>query len=362
MCDAQEDSPVVPPWSGFGIEVNPFVGKVFKHEAKFRLPIPAISSGLDVDFVLHSYGKKVWEQCRKYPTIGLGITYTNYGNDQVYGRCAGVYPFIELPLVKGNRLEWIFRIGDGIGYVTKHFQRTYPVDTINGAIGSNLNDFAFFSTDLHWHVNKHLDVQLGAQFTHISDASHDKPNLGVNLYGGHAGLSYFPVTSRPVCIRQKFVPLKNRLLVQARLSMAFVSSEAPGGPLYPVYIASGYVSRRWKSKNKMFAGVDYSYHNEIYAFLRNNEIDPGKEKQNSWKSAVFFGNEFLLGRLGVILQVGVYIKEAALRQDPYYEKIGGHYYLVQKEHGPIKEFFLSAMLKTHKTVAELGEFGIGFGF
>ncbi len=361
-CNAQEDIPTIPPWSGFGIEVSPFAGKVFKHEAKFRLPIPAISTGLDVDFILHSYGKKAWEQCRKYPTIGLGITYTDYGNDAVYGRCVGIYPNIELPLVKGKNLEWVLRIGDGLGYVSRHFQRVAPVDTINGAIGSHVNDFAFFSTDLHWHIDKHWDVQLGAHFTHISDASFDKPNLGVNLYGGHLGLSYFPVTSRPVCIRRKFEPLRNRWLVQTRLSMAFVSSEAPGGPLYPVYLASGYVSRRWKGKNKMFAGIDYSYHNDIYAFLRNNEIDPGQEKQHSWKSAIFFGNEFLLGRVGLILQVGVYVKQAYLKQDPYYEKIGGHYYLVQKEHGPIKEFFLSAMLKTHKTVAELGEFGIGFGF
>ncbi len=362
MVIGQESQQVLPPWSGFGIEVNPFIGRVFKHEAKFKLPIPDLSTGLDINLTLHTYGKKAWQQSRNYPTLGLGITYTNYGIDSVYGQCIGVYPNVIIKLIKGKNLEWTLKLGDGVGYVTRHFKRTFPVDTLNGAIGSHINDFAFFSTDLRYHINNHWDMQMGAHFTHISDASYDKPNLGVNLYGGHLGFTYFPVTSKPQHIKRTTVPLKNRLLVQARMSMAYVSSEAPGGPLYPVYLASGYVSRRWKNVNKMFAGIDYSYHSDVYAFLRNNEIVPGQERQYSWKSAVFFGNEFLVGRVGVVLQVGIYIKQAYLVQDAYYEKIGGHYYLIQKENGPIKELFISAFLKTHKTIAELGEFGIGFGF
>jgi hypothetical protein len=350
------------PWAGFGTEVNVFAGKVFKHEAKFRLPIPALSMGVDVDFLLHTYGKKTWEQYRKYPTIGLGITYTNYGIDSIYGQCVGIYPNLTIPIIRGKNIEWTLRLGDGIGYVTKHFRRVKPIDTINGAIGSNVNDFAYFSTDLRYHINNHWDVQVGGNFTHISDASFAKPNLGVNLYAAHVGLAYYPVTSRPARIARERVHLKNRYLAQARLGMAFVSNEAPGGPRYPVYLTSAYVSRRWKNVNKMFAGIDYSYHSEIYAFLRNNEIFPGTEMQHSWKSAAFFGNEFLIGRVGVILQIGIYIKEAELRQDPFYEKVGGHYYFVQKEKGPVKEFFFMAYLKTHRTVAELGEFGIGFGF
>ena len=91
-------------------------------------------------------------------------------------------------------------------------------------------------------------------------------------------------------------------------------------------------------------------------------MDKGHEAQNSYKSALFVGNEFLLGRLGVVLQLGVYLQQSAIPIDPVYEKVGGHYYLVQKEQGPIKEVFISAFLKAHRTVAELGEIGFGVGF
>jgi len=362
VCHAQDVSQSVKPWSGFGIEATILAEKVYKHEAKFTVPLPALSTGIDVNLMLHTYGRKSWEQRRRYPTIGIGITYINYGIDSIYGRCVGIYPNIELPLIRGKSLEWTLRIGDGIGYVTKRYSRVNPVDTLNTAIGSHINDFFSFSTDLRYHVNHHLDVQIGGNFNHISDASYHKPNLGVNTYGAHIGVRYFPVTSRPPRIERQLAPLKNRWLIQGRLSMSLVASEAPAGPLYPVYIAAGFVSRRWLSKNKMFAGIDYSYHTDVYAFLRNNEIYPGTEKQNSYKSAVFIGNEFLLGRVGVVFQVGVYTHQAYLKQDGFYQKIGGNFYLVQKEKGPIKELFLSALLKTHRIVAELGEIGIGAGF
>lgn len=350
------------PWSGFGIETNVIAGKVVKHEHKFTLPIPALTTGLDINLLLHTYGKKAWQQRRGYPVIGMGFSYINYGIDSIYGRCFGMYPNIIIPLVKGKNLEWTLRLGDGIGYVTKTYRRTSPVDTINVAIGSHINDFAMIMTDLRYHINQHLDIQLGANITHISDGSFHKPNLGINMKGAHIGIRYFPVTSKPACIEHKPGLLKNRWLVQFRGSLARISSYTPGGPLYPVYIASGYISRRWLGKNKVFSGIDYSYHENIYAYLRNNNLVPGSEMQNSYKSALFAGNEFLVGRVGIVLQAGVYLKQAYIKLDPVYEKIGGNYYFVQKEHGPIKEFFLSAFVKTDITVAEFGELGLGVGF
>jgi len=352
----------VQPWSGFGIEATTTAGKVIKHEAKFTLPIPELSTGLDINLLLQTYGKKEWEQRRHYPLIGLAFGYVNYGIDSIYGRCFSMYPNIIVPIISGKKLTWDLRMGDGIGYVTKTYHRTAPVDTINVAIGSHINDFARFMTDLRYHINNHWDVQVDGNITHISDGSFHKPNLGINMIGAGIGVRYSPVTSRPPHIVRDLKPLKNRWLVEFRGTMAYVSSYTPGGPLYPVYLATGYVSRRWHSKNKFFGGIDYSYHENIYAYLRNNSLEPGHEAQNSYKSAVIAGNEFLLGRLGIVLQAGVYLRQAYIKQDPIYEKIGGNYYFVQKEHGPIKEFFLCVYVKTDLSVAELGEAGIGIGF
>jgi hypothetical protein len=252
----------------------------------------------------------------------------------------------------------------GIGYVSRYYTRAPVWDTANIAIGTPLNNYTLFMTDLRYRLNKNWDLQLGANFSHISNAAFRAPNLGVNLYGAHIGLRYFPVTSTPFCVKRQLPKLKNRYLFQARLGLGLNGFQAAGGPLFPTYLASAYVSRRWLGKNKMFAGIDYSYHTAIYAFLRNNEIDVGREAQHSWKSSVYIGNEFLLGRrVGFLLQLGYHIKQAELTVGaPYYEKLGFNYYILQKESGPLKELYLSVLIKANQTVAELVEWGVGFSF
>src|ERR1035437_4147560 len=143
-CIAQD----IKEWDGFGIEANVFEGKVIKHTAKFELPIPVISTGLDVNFQWKTYGRSEWQQRRRYPILGLGVNYTNYGNDSIYGRCFSIYPNIVVPLITGKKLEWTLRIGDGVGYVTKDYSRLHPFDTINDAIGSHLNDYFSFLMDI----------------------------------------------------------------------------------------------------------------------------------------------------------------------------------------------------------------------
>ena len=57
-----------------GVELQLLGGRVFKHEAKFTLPIPELTSGVDVNLIWHTYGRKDWEQRRHYPRIGIAIT------------------------------------------------------------------------------------------------------------------------------------------------------------------------------------------------------------------------------------------------------------------------------------------------
>jgi hypothetical protein len=360
ICTAQEESS----WAGFGIEANAFAGKVIKHTVKFHLPVPDLSTGVDLNLLLKTNGRKEWQQRRRYPVIGVGITYTNYGNDSIYGRCFSIYPNITIPIITWKKLEWTMRIGDGIGYVTRAYSRTPYLDTINNAIGSRVNDYFSFLSDIRYRINKHWDVQAGVNFSHISDASFHQPNLGVNLAGEHIGIRYFPSTSSPKHIQRELKPLKDRWLVQFRATMGFNSSGAPLGPLYPVYLGTAYMSKRWISKNKLIVGFDYSYSEQIYSYLRNN-IGlgvQGSENWNAFKTSVFAGNEFLLGRVGAVLQFGYYLHQKFDIQEKYYEKIGGNLYLVKREHGPVKEFFLCGYLEAHLAVAEFAEFGFGMGF
>lgn len=350
------------PWEGFGIETNVYAGKIFRHTPKFPTQLPDMVNTFEVNFVSQTYGTKPWQQRRNFPVVGFGIAYTDYGIDSIYGKCVSIYPNLEIPIIRKKNIEWTMRAGFGLGYITQSYRRYPTFDTINTAIGSRVNNYSIFATDLRYRINEHVDVQAGLNFSHVSNAALRAPNLGINTYGAHVGIRYFPVTNQPEKIIHDQTPLKNRWLIQGRIGLAGKEQAAPDGPIYPIYILTAYASKRYWSKNKLLMGVDYSYHPEIYTFLRNNEIAVGEERANSWRGAVFVGNEFLVGRVGILFQVGVYWHNIYNAENAFYEKLGGNFYIINKETGILKELYLSMLLKVHMEEAELVEAGLGFGF
>lgn len=349
------------PWSGFGIEGNVMIGKMIRHNARFTGPLPGHSYSVELNFIKQTYGQKDWQQRRNYPQVGVGLYYNNYNMPDVYGQAIGVFPNIQLPLIRSGHFEWTFRAGMGVCYYTRPYERLPSPNTENVAIGGHWNNISPFSTDLRWRIDEHWDLQAGTNFSHVSNAAFQQPNLGINMYGAHIGLRYFPVTARPEQIRRALQPLKNRWLIQARASLAFVEAPPADGPLNPVYLGALYLSKRYWSKNKVYAGFDYAYNTAKYAKLKSIEHFQGSEYSHSTQAAVFIGNEFLLGRLGILFQAGYYLHRMDEQNEKLYQKLGGNLYLVQREKGPVKEVFLSAILKTHMANAELFEMGLGIG-
>ena len=150
--------------------------------------------------------------------------------------------------------------------------------------------------------------------------------------------------------------------MEVRAGISYKHARAEGSPVEPAYIGAVAVSRRWHGRNKLYLGIDAAYHRDVYAFLKNYGVNRGLERQTSWDGTVFLANEFMIGRVGILTQVGVYYRQTFLDFDPVVEKLGVKYYVLSRERGPVKEFFLSALLTTHAVVAEYSEFGIGVSF
>lgn len=348
-------------WSGFSIEAQTGIGKIIRHTPKFTGEIPKHSYALELHFLKQTYGQKDWHQRRNFPTIGFGLIYIDY-NHPSFGSVFGFFPTIQLPLLKNNHLEWLLRAGMGIGYVTKPHERMPNPNRENVVIGGHLNNVSPFSTSLRWTVNEHWKLNAGLSLTHVSNASYQQPNLGINLFGLQIGAQYAPITNQPEKIRKTLPDLENRWLFHPKVAIAFVEKRPADGPLYPVYHFAGSASKRYLSKNKVFGGVDFTYNTGMYSFLKSIEEHRDKEFSESYQLAVFIGNEFLLGKIGIVAQLGYYLKEMYLTKEIFYQKIGGHFYFYQSENGFLKEVYATALLKTHKADAELFEMGIALSF
>ncbi len=348
---------------GFGVEGNFMAGKVVKHSEKFTLPIPTLTTCYDVNFLWKTYGRKPWHKTRHYPVVGFGLTYIDYGMNSVYGQSIGLYTDVQMTFLRRGNWEWTFRLGDGVGYISKHYQTTPPIDTVNVAIGTHINDFGIFMTDLRYHLNNHFDLQAGAQFTHMSNGDYRNPNLGINAYGAHIGFRYAPVTSRPKHVEPDTAKTPpNHWYTELRLGIAYNEARTTGNPELPTYVVSLSEARRLGGKDKIFFGTYADYSQSTYAFLKHYGVDYGQEKQNAWDGAVFAGNEFLVGHVGISIEMGVYYKQTFLAFVPFYERFGGTYYVLQREMGILKTVAITTRLLTHGAVAQYVEFGMGVGF
>lgn len=348
---------------GIGYETNIACGKIIKHSEKFTAPVPDFSYSLDLNLVFKSTGRKPWHIQCGYPVTGIGVLLTDYNSRNIFGKSAGIYPNIQVPLISGKNMEWTVRFGLGAAYVSKKYQKYPNFDTINTAVSTNINALAVFVSDLRYRISKNWDLQAGFSFSHISNALYREPNLGVNMCGFHLGARYFPkahMKKIQPCLANTF--LRNRVLVDVRGGIAHKEARAAGSPVKPAYIGAVSVSKRMWCRNKFIVGADIAYHKEVYAFLINYGVEYGREKQNSWDGGVFIGDEYLIGRVGLIAMVGVYYRQTFLDFDPIYQKMGAKYYLLNKEKGLAKEVFLSALLNTHGVVAEYAEFGLGVAF
>jgi hypothetical protein len=354
---AQETGPL----DGYGIEANIIGGKVIKHNYRFP-PVPAFSGGIDINILKQTNGKKEWEQRGRFPQIGLGITYTNYGDNKIFGQCIGLYPVLPIRLARGKKLEWDMKIGIGIGYVTSHYERHPTWDTINNLVGSSINNFTLMATALRYNVDKHLSLHAGITLTHISNGSFQLPNLGVNLAAGSIGIRYFPGERFPTRIVRNLPKRSNRWMFHGRMGIGFSQISGPNGPRYPVYLPSLFVSKRYHGRNRILFGADYTYYKSLENFLRTNEMFPGEEKKQSYQAMVIAGHELMLGRFGLLMQLGVPIKRTYRENEGlYFGKLGYNFYIIQNEQGVLKELSLHTYIKSNKFEADIIEFGVGVG-
>jgi len=349
-------------WDGCAAEMNLWYSKMIRHTSRFTGPLSRQSYVAELNIIKQTYGQKDWHIRRNYPVVGLGFIYINYNVPNVYGQVFGVFPNVQLRLIKGEKLEWTLRAGMGLGYVTKPFSRFPKANTENVAIGGHLNNVSPFTTDIRYKASEHWQFHAGLNFVHVSNAAFRQPNLGINMWGCHIGARYFPVGANPAKEKRALPRLHNRVLFQIRGALAFAESRPAGGPLYANYIGTAYASLRYSGKNKLLLGADYTYQSSTYAYLKNYEIKVTNYAGQSSQAAVFIGNEFLLGRIGVMFQLGYYVKKMYEQTQSVYQKLGGNLYIVQKETGFLKELYASVLLKTHTTTADFCEIGIGAGF
>lgn len=370
----------------FSPTLNIHIGKLIKIHGTY--PQNKISSVTELGFNWESYGKKAWQSAWRYPDFGFSLTHAQFGNVDTLGNSFGIIPYLNFSPKEKEGFSVFFKTGIGIAYFDNPY---HPSENAgNYVIGSKITAIVTFQLGLRKKIGKKMSINGGLSAWHYSNSHVRVPNIGANIVSGNIGLKYrfknqakdfTPI--RNVFDKKAFRKTKTRPTFTARIGLGMHAIpgtiEPRSGPLYPVYDGSIYAS--WRARRTSFwnAGIHINYYPGFYAFSVNNELFEASEldRKKAMMVVAFVGQEWVLGKLGFILQVGANIYNPFYQEYSKYRnlqrlkpmnlytsaKLGFRYYPLRKSIGDsYKSPFLGCAVKTIGGTAEFFEMSLGFGF
>jgi len=143
---------------------------------------------IEVSLMTKTFGKTYWNDIYNYPEYGLAVFYTYLGEKNVLGQVFGIDYFFKLNLLASKKTKFYIRSGVGVNYTSKKYD---PIDNpLNVSIGSNINAHFNVRLGVNQKLINNIHLNIGGSFDHLSNATTQFPNLGVNYVSIYGGLIY----------------------------------------------------------------------------------------------------------------------------------------------------------------------------
>ncbi len=353
------------PAQKISLDATIYQGSVWRHTPKLTTQSGEGIGGQELGFRIHTTGRQDWQSWQHYPAFGLSLGHFRLGGGS-HGDAYTLLPTLSIPLLRTGHWAAYFRIGTGLGWVTR------PYDWFNNpgqnALGSHWNNITQFRLGTEFRAAPQLRFSAGGSMTHVSNGGSALPNFGVNIFSGWAGAAWFLQPLK----KEDFLPaksnkhvMKRRFGGQCQGGLALLEIASFDGPKHAVWIASAAGYFQISRINRVLAGMDYESNRAIYAWgLHSARFrDEAAARQGSTRLAVFAAEEFLFGDISLVLQVGKYVGKNINQFVPkaIYAKLSARYYLPNLFGKDLKPF-AGISIKAHKFTAEYISGNVGVSF
>jgi len=324
----------------------------------------------------HNFLEKEWASIMKYPSTGISIFYTNFGNNEQLGQAISVLPFIEFNLLKKKKLKT--KLAFGVTYF----------DTQYHAINNPLNEG--ISTKLTWALQiflyydlkiKNFDFTIGAGNFHHSNGHTKLPNFGMNAallsFSKKFNLKKY-TSNNEIPFDKKNIKKFGDFFYSTRIGYGiqiFLEENNQIKPINSFAINAGVFHN---NVYKLSFGVNYRFYQHYYDYINENQLEPYFDNSffNASNIYISAGFEALVGQVGIDVEGGLNLHK------PFYKK---HYLLTEYEldfkyklknlflgrlglklyatntaKKPNNNFYLSAHINSNLSQADFTEFSIGF--
>ncbi len=362
----------------YAFETNFYTGKIVNNYPNF--PKNKTSFLCELGFYTLTNGLKDWQEFYKYPQVGVSLIYGYFGNKDVLGENISLLPSISFFLKRNSSLYYQLKLGMGFAF----FNRPYSLSDNAGniVIGSHITNISTMSLNTCKNINKNMTISGGISVFHFSNGHYQLPNVGLNLPCVNISFKYLPQQMPEKFFQQtnKNILKKTLLNIYAGVGFhEFGSSVRPtNGPKYPVYIGSIYLSKRYNTVSNVQAGIYTNYYTSFYDYIINQEFYSTKQHLKSYTLVAFLGHEYLLGRVGFVIQGGIYaynpfkrdfvnldgekISTATKLKLLNTNKLGMQYYFKNPIKSSKNKLFVGMFIKANLGQADFFEMGAGYTF
>ncbi len=342
------------------IEGRAYYGWTMAHHLEmqiFQKHYPAF----EISLMKATYGKTRWEYMWGYPLIGISYWYSTLGNTPWLGHAHAIFPFINFRLYHKNACTFSFRLGVGLGYLTKRYD---PIENYkNLAIGSHLNGAVNLMFEWRWRIGPRLMASIGAGLMHFSNGTIKTPNFGLNMPAVNVAFAYRLSKENPYQ-RNKLMPTLEsfefdgkktvRLDISAAIAIKDMSAQLGVGNRYMVYTIFGNIMKPVSYKTRFGLGFDISYDASDVMVLELQGKPPDKmiKVVKTGFTAAF---ELSFARTAMVFNAGFYLSGLDQSDGRFYEKLALRFDITDK-------LFANFTLKAHYARADYVAIGIGYKF
>jgi hypothetical protein len=351
-----------------------------------HFPASTFVNAVELHLGYQTYGNQQWNRLFNYPRLGVSLIYQNLGNNNVFGQQFSIVPMVYFSTAKKETAKVYAELRYGLGLAC--FNKYYNSDSLTRAnnflTGEHFMWQFTVGASLRWNINQYGSLQFGGVWYHASDAHTQLPNVGVNTFAGFVSALFYPFGRMARSHALDSLPVEKKWHVNFRFGSGYQEKGGPfgpvGGPKYPVYTGSVYVSKRVGKIFLLKAGLTYRYYPMYLSFVEGDSNFNSQLKLKSSAFIVFVGNEFLLGHFAINFEAGVNVYKPAYKDFAseylktsttsinYYlgryiaTRFGASYYFFNTDNHLRNNAFIGACVSANMGEAEFLELNVGYVF
>lgn len=392
----------------FSIKALAFRGSYLDSNTHFDKFQPFHPAGVHLGLELPSLQQRPWQEYLGNPTIGVGLSWLDFGHDMV-GMSIAAYPYILLDAVNTDVMNVKLKFAGGLAYVTEHWYTQEDTDpdhyyepTVNTIFGCPINVYLNAGVNMNFPVSEYLSLSGEFGYFHISNGRTNMPNIGMNSIYGSVGLTTNINTDvRKAPVDFPDLPYEWSINITGAAGAHKSAIADPGRFLISsLHAGAVYSVNNWYG---LGFGVDVFYSDAVTKYTRRDlycsgqyDIDGkvvdcttcGQDKGEDYKlkhkvrAGVAMNNEFRFGVVTAIVDWGVYFYnpsrniyydyhkahygEVAPKRPLFYDSTGAggeeafHYIRFGLKYRVLDNLYLHTSAKTHLHICEYIEFGVGY--